>query len=162
MKIVLEFESLQDLEDELSKWVKAKKTGDVSGLRAKADQKIPADIMKAGAIPEEAKKVVPFEKAEQELLKAAVKAAVEDLPEPTPAPEPVEKVKGEEIMPAPVPQVDESYRIEVRKTLAKLNKKTGENTASKLIKGFGVDKLTEVALKDLPELMRQAEEALNA
>ena len=78
---------------------------------------------------------------------------MEDLPE---------KVTGEEIKPAPVPQVDESYRVEVRRVLAKLNKKTETNTATKLIRGFGVEKLTEVALKDLPELMRQAEEALNA
>jgi len=132
VKIVLEFESLQDLEAELTKWVKAKKTGDVSELRAKPAESKPA----------ESKPVT--------------------VPTPEPAPEPVEKVKGEEIMPAPVPQVDESYRVEVRRVLAKLNKKTETNTATQLIRGFGVEKLTEVALKDLPELMRQAEEALNA
>lgn len=60
------------------------------------------------------------------------------------------------------PKVDESFRVKVRKTLATLNKKTGKNTASELIHGFNVDKLTEVALEDLPALMAKAEEALNA
>lgn len=62
-----------------------------------------------------------------------------------------------------VPQeVTEDYRVEVRKTLAQLNKKIGRNIASDLIKGFGVSKLTEVALSDLPALMEKAKEALNA
>ena len=56
----------------------------------------------------------------------------------------------------------EDFRVEVRKTLAQLNKKVGKNIASELIKGFGVDKLTEVALADLPALMSKAKEALNA
>jgi len=34
--------------------------------------------------------------------------------------------------------------------------------ASDLIKEFGVEKLTEVALSDLPALMDKAKEALNA
>nr|DAX61916.1 MAG TPA: hypothetical protein [Caudoviricetes sp.] len=59
-------------------------------------------------------------------------------------------------------KVDESYRTRVRKTLASLNKKTGKNTASELIHTFGVEKLTEVALEDLPALMQKAEETLNA
>jgi hypothetical protein len=46
--------------------------------------------------------------------------------------------------------------VEVRKTLAALNKKTGENTASQLIKGYGVDKLTEVPLDKLQDLMEKA------
>ena len=52
--------------------------------------------------------------------------------------------------------------MEVRKTLAKLNKKVGKNMASDLIKEFGVEKLTEVALSDLPALMDKAKEALSA
>lgn len=146
MKIVLEFENLQDLENELTRWYKAKKTGNLEPIKADPNgttRKTAEDNADLAKVAEEqrGKNVVPFEKKAE--------------PEP-------EHVQGEEIMPAPVPQVDESYRIEVRKTLAKLNKKTGENTASKLIKGLGVDRLTDVGLKDLPELMRQAEEALNA
>lgn len=67
-------------------------------------------------------------------------------PTPTPAP------KQEK----PAAKIDESYRVEVRKTLAALNKKTGENTASQLIKGYGVDKLTEVPLDKLQDLHEQA------
>lgn len=75
------------------------------------------------------------------------------------------KYEEEEQAPAETeaaPKVDESFRVKVRKTLATLNKKTGKNTASELIHGFNVDKLTEVALEDLPALMQKAEEALNA
>lgn len=60
------------------------------------------------------------------------------------------------------PEITEDFRVEVRKALAKLNKKVGKNMASELIKGFGVEKLTEVALADLPALMDKAKEALNA
>ena len=63
---------------------------------------------------------------------------------------------------APAPEVSEDFRVEVRKTLANLNKKVGKNMASDLIKEFGVEKLTEVALSDLPALMDKAKEALNA
>lgn len=58
--------------------------------------------------------------------------------------------------------VTEDFRVEVRKTLAQLNKKTGGNDAKELIKTFGVSKLTEVKLEDLPALMEKAQEALNA
>lgn len=114
-----------------------------------------------------------------EMLHAA--DVYEDLPGNNPGPDefvrvPVDKVTPEaEEKPAPAKaekpapadtantaNVDESYRVKVRGVLAALNKKTGENTATKLIKGFGVAKLTDVALKDLPALMKQAEEALNA
>ena len=60
------------------------------------------------------------------------------------------------------PAVTEDYRIEVRKLLAKLNKKTGQNTAKKLIQQFGAGKLADVKLEDLPALMAKAEEAYNA
>ena len=61
-----------------------------------------------------------------------------------------------------VPFVTEDYRVEVRKFLAKLNKKTGQNTAKELIQQFGASKLTDVKLEDLPALMAKAEEAFNA
>ena len=145
MKIVLEFDNIEELQQELYRWAKATRTGKLDPVKQDPDATVQktADIINAAEAREEAEKqkVVQFEKKAE--------PAPEIMPEPTPEP-------------APAPQVDESYRIEVRKTLAKLNKKTGENTASKLIQGFGVDKLTGVALKDLPELMRQAEEALNA
>ena len=70
-----------------------------------------------------------------------------------------EEVSEETEAPA---EVTEDFRVEVRKTLAKLNKKVGKNMASELIKEFGVEKLTEVSLSDLPALMDKAKEALNA
>lgn len=136
MQIVLTFNSFEELQQELYRWTKATMTGKLDPAPAKDPI-----VAETSAEAEKPQKVVQFEK----------KAEPEIMPEPTTAPEP-----------NPAQEIDESYRVEVRKQLAKLNKKTGENTASKLIKGFGVDKLTEVALKDLPKLMRQAEEALNA
>lgn len=84
-------------------------------------------------------------------LKKAEKPQEEDAGQPDEAPEKEE-----------APEVSEDFRVEVRKTLAKLNKKVGKNMASDLIKEFGVEKLTEVALSDLPALMDKAKEALNA
>lgn len=96
----------------------------------------------------------PKEKDTKKAAKAqeATQAPAEDdLMEDTPAP-------GTPT----APEVTEDFRVEVRKTLAQLNKKVGKNIASELIKGFGVDKLIEVALADLPALMSKAKEALNA
>ena len=83
--------------------------------------------------------------------KKAEKPQEEDAGQPDEVPEKEE-----------APEVSEDFRVEVRKTLAKLNKKVGKNMASDLIKEFGVEKLTEVALSDLPALMDKAKEALNA
>lgn len=62
------------------------------------------------------------------------------------------------------PAVTEDFRMDVRKTLAKLNKTAGKNVARDLIEDLGVDtgKLSDVALEDLPKLMDAAKEALNA
>ena len=105
----------------------------------------------------------------------------EDLPGNNPGPNEFARVPGEKAEETPEPaaeekpkkaanvanvanvaNIDESYRVKVRGVLAALNKKTGKNTATELIKGFNAAKLTDVALEDLPALMKQAEEALNA
>lgn len=73
------------------------------------------------------------------------------------------KTKKQPEAPAPATEkIDESYRVKVRSVLSALNKKTGENTAKDLIAEFNADKLTGVALDDLPALMAKAQEALNA
>lgn len=73
---------------------------------------------------------------------------------PTAAPKPdVNRVTGEP------PAITEDFRVEVRKELAALNKKVGRNIAKELIATFGVDKLTDVRLEDLPALMDKAKEA---
>lgn len=58
---------------------------------------------------------------------------------------------------APAKKID---RVAVRKLLAALNKKTGTNTASRLIADLGFDKLTNVPDDRLAELQTKAEEAL--
>lgn len=80
-----------------------------------------------------------------------------EKPAPEPAPEPEEAPAAD-----PAPEISEDFRVEVRKTLAQLNKKVGKNMASELIKGFGVERLTDVKLSDLPALMERAKEAINA
>ena len=82
--------------------------------------------------------------------------------EAAPMPEPVEDpVPFAEDLPQ-APEGTEEMRVEIRRMLAQLNRKTGENTASKLIKSLGYEKLTQVALKDLPKLQELAKEALDA
>ena len=77
--------------------------------------------------------------------------------DPTPAPAPAEEKK-----PAPA-AVDESYRVEVRKALAALNKKVPGNPARDLIqKHCGVDKLSDAPLDTLQGLMEAAMEALQS
>lgn len=77
--------------------------------------------------------------------------------DPTPAPAPAEEKK-----PAPA-TVDESYRVEVRKALAALNKKVPGNPARDLIqKHCGVDKLSDAPLDTLQGLMEAAMEALQS
>lgn len=91
----------------------------------------------------------------------------DEAPQPKKNPKKAEKPQEEDAgqsdeAPEKEGEVSEEFRVEVRKTLAKLNKKVGKNMASELIKEFGVEKLTEVSLSDLPALMDKAKEALNA
>ena len=100
-------------------------------------------------------------KSKAEEKKAKTRTAEEIINKAEPVAE--KEIKAAEDKKAEEPaKVDEAYRIEVRQVLAQLNKKTGENTASKLIKELGVNKLTEVALDDLPGLMAKAKEVLDA
>ena len=108
------------------------------------------------AAPEPVKGSTPKKNPKKDTAPAPEAAGEpEAVPETAPAPEP------EKDEPA-APEVTEEFRVEVRKTLAQLNKKVGKNMASELIKKFGVEKLTDVALSDLPALMDRAKEALNA
>lgn len=97
-------------------------------------------------------------KAEVSAPVAAPAPKAEPAPAPAePEPEPEPAPKAEE-----APAVTDEYKLKVRQTLHELNKKTGKNTATELIKSFGVSKFTEMAPADLPALMAKAEEALNA
>lgn len=56
------------------------------------------------------------------------------------------------------PRLDESLRVEARKALADLNKRTGKNTAKEILKGLGFNSLKEVPLERIPEVMTIARE----
>lgn len=96
-------------------------------------------------------------KEEPKAVKEEPKAVKEETaPAPQEQPEqPAEELPFKEEEPA----VDITV---VRKTLTKLNKQTGKNTAKDLIKEFGAAKLTDVAASDLPALLKKAEEMLDA
>lgn len=147
MKITLQFDGLEDLYSTLNEFL-----GMDRDLRNASQKAVPfkdaVDHAEQTAkdLNESAKKTAEIINR-AEAKEEAEKKAAEKKAKPAPDPE---------------PEVDESYRVEVRKVLAALNKKTGENTASKLIKEFGVDKLTDVKLADLPALMAKAKEVRDA
>ena len=61
------------------------------------------------------------------------------------------------------PKDVEALTLKARKLLAKVNKKTGENTAKEWISDKGYDSLTDIESPDiLDELITKAEDFLNA
>jgi hypothetical protein len=96
-------------------------------------------------------------KAQKELIEKTAEIAPA---EPLPA-DPVESAPVEENKQA-APEINEDYRVEVRKALAALNKKKDGNPAKALIAETGYKRLTDVPLDLLPELMEKAKEALDA
>jgi ERCC4-type nuclease len=142
MKITLQFDGLEDLYGTLNEFL-----GMDRDLRNASQKAVPFKDAVDHA-EQTAKELNESAKKTAEIInRAEAKEEAEKKAKPAPSPE---------------PEVDESYRVEVRKVLAALNKKTGENTASKLIKEFGVDKLTDVKLADLPALMAKAKEVRDA
>lgn len=99
--------------------------------------------------PEEIKRINDERESKQPGPEPA-EAEPEKLPdEPEKAPE---EVKTE---------ITEDFRVEVRKTLAALNKLQAGNPAKALIAETGYKRLTDVPLELLPGLMQKAEEAMN-
>lgn len=146
MKITVEFNSLQEL-DEFCNGV-AIAPGLVNKVSTSAE---PAQ--EAPKAPEAKKSTPKKETAKDE---APAKANVQETEkharkEETPAPE------------ADKPADTGALKVEVRKLLAQVNKKTGTNTASQWIKELtSVEKLTEVQSADeLMALKAKAEEVLN-
>lgn len=141
MKITVEFNSLQEL-DEFCNGV-AIAPGLVKKVSTSAE---PAQ--EAPKAPE-AKKSTP----KKETAKDEAPAKPQQAPkqEETPAPE------------ADKPVDTGALKVEVRKLLAQVNKKTGSNTASQWIKELtSVEKLTEVeSAEELLALKAKAEEVLN-
>jgi hypothetical protein len=100
--------------------------------------------------------VTPYHEELHAMAQEIAQSAPEEPEAPTVQPEP------EEPATAATAPLTEDFRVEVRKTLAALNKATGKNSAKELIGTFGAGKLSEVALADLPALAKMAEEALHA
>ena len=96
-----------------------------------------------------------FEKAQEHVQKLAQEATA--AAEPVPFEETKENPPKEEKT-----TLTEDFRVEVRRILAQLNKKTGQNTAAELIKAAGYGRLSVVPLDKLPGIMNAAKEALYA
>lgn len=88
-------------------------------------------------------------------------APVEEQPDPAPVEEEPEKLPAEPVEAPEEAKITEDFRVEVRKTLAALNKLQAGNPAKQLIAETGYKRLTEVPLDLLPGLMQKAEEAMN-
>ena len=141
MKITVEFNSLQEL-DEFCNGVAI-----APGLVKKVSTS--AETAQEAPKAPEAKKSTP----KKETAKDEAPAKPQQAPkqEETPAPE------------ADKPVGTGALKVEVRKLLAQVNKKTGSNTASQWIKELtSVEKLTEVeSAEELLALKAKAEEVLN-
>ena len=141
MKITVEFNSLQEL-DEFCNGVAI-----APGLVKKVSTS--AETAQEAPKAPEAKKSTP----KKETAKDEAPAKPQQAPkqEETPAPE------------ADKPVDTGALKVEVRKLLAQVNKKTGSNTASQWIKELtSVEKLTEVEdAEELLALKAKAEEVLN-
>lgn len=141
MKITVEFNSLQEL-DEFCNGVAI-----APGLVKKVSTS--AETAQEAPKAPEAKKSTP----KKETAKDEAPAKPQQAPkqEDTPAPE------------ADKPVDTGTLKVEVRKLLAQVNKKTGSNTASQWIKELtSVEKLTEVeSAEELLALKAKAEEVLN-
>lgn len=141
MKITVEFNSLQEL-DEFCNGVAI-----APGLVKKVSTS--AETAQEAPKAPEAKKSTP--KKETAKDEAPAKPQQASKQEETPAPE------------ADKPVDTGALKVEVRKLLAQVNKKTGSNTASQWIKELtSVEKLTEVeSAEELLALKAKAEEVLN-
>lgn len=141
MKITVEFENLAEFQ---------KYMGQTAPAPAKDDK---PDINRVtGATPEEVQEGAQEPQEAPEAPKPKKNTKKAEKPAPAAA-EPAEEAEDAPAASAPV--VTEDFRVEVRRQLAALNKKTGYNRAAEIIKEqTGVEaKLTEVALADLPKIM---------
>ena len=141
MKITVEFNSLQEL-DEFCNGVA------IAPALAKKVSTSTETAQEAPKAPEAKKSTPKSTKAQDD----------------APAKANVQETEGEEPAPAEDKQVDvKALKVEVRKMLAQVNKKTGSNTASQWIKELtSVEKLTEVEdAEELLALKAKAEEVLN-
>lgn len=144
MKIVLTFDSFEEFLEQINRYnVKYKQ---------RKQELIPVEDVAAALKAEEAKKTASVDHA---ALNESAKKATEIINKAEAKEEPAPEVE-----PA---TVTEDFRAEVRHVLHELNKqKNSKTAATDIIKTFGVTRLTDVPLSDLPALMTKAQEALNA
>lgn len=75
---------------------------------------------------------------------------------PAESPDNNDMAEGYAAVPDAPDEINEDYRIEVRRALAALNKAAGGNIAKDIVKAAaGVERLTEVPLDKLPDVMRE-------
>ena len=141
MKITATFDSLE----EFQAFVRGKKPLTAEELNANVQKT--ADIINAAEEKMEAEKAEKKKAKEPEVVGAT--------------PEEMEELEAEEEKDEEIDYI--ALRVKTQKTLAELNKASGKNQATKLIKKVcGVDRYTEVKNAQLPALLKEAEEALNA
>ena len=148
MKITFEFDSWEEFQKHTT--VKS-----VAGFPTK-ELSIILATEKAEEMPEKAEEMPKKAKEMPEKAKEMPEKPAEK-PQEAPAEE-----KTEDSAPfEEKPKIDESYRLEVRKELAALNKLQTGNPAKALIVETGYKRLTDVPLDLLPGLMARAKEAMN-
>ena len=103
--------------------------------------------------------VAPVQEAPRAAQVEEVPTTAEEAPAGAPVAIPWEE--PEDAVEAKAPKITEDFRIEVRKTLAALNKVQTSNPAKALIAEIGYKRLTDVPLELLPGLMEKAKEAMN-
>lgn len=141
MKITATFDSLEEFQ------------AFVRGKKPLTAEELNANVQKTADIINAAEEKMEAEKAEKKKAKKA---------------EPKEEVPFDEDKKEEEKEKDEeidyiALRVKTQKTLAELNKASGKNQATKLIKKVcGVDRYTEVKNAQLPALLKEAEEVLNA
>ncbi len=141
MKITVEFENLAEFQKYMGQTAPAPAKDDKPGIN-RVTGAAPEEVQEGAQEPQEAPEAPKPKKNTKKTEKPAPAAA-----------EPAEEAEDEPG--ASAPAVTEDFRVEVRRQLAALNKKTGYNRAAEIIKEqTGVEaKLTEVALADLPKIM---------
>ena len=140
MKITATFDSLEEFQ------------AFVRGKKPLTAEELNANVQKTADIINAAEEKMEAEKAEKKKAKKA--EPKEEVPFDEDKKEEEEKDEGIDYI---------ALRVKTQKTLAELNKASGKNQATKLIKKVcGVDRYTEVKNAQLPALLKEAEEALNA
>ena len=144
MKITATFDSLEEFQ------------AFVRGKKPLTAEELNANVQKTADIINAAEEKMEAEKAEKKKAKEAEPKEEVPFDEDKKEEPEAEEEKDEEIEYI-------ALRVKTQKTLAELNKASGKNQATKLIKKVcGVDRYTEVKNAQLPALLKEAEEALNA